>query len=523
MATKTEIRFRLKPRWFIDSQTGERKIDDDNSLITMRITYGAMRLEYSTGYHIKAAYWDTNAGYAIGGSFGKSSDEINGGLVRFKKSAIETIKLFQEKEVMPTQMEFKDTFKRINEGIQISTNPNIEKKTSTRKRAVENGDNNKSNSDNTCSTESFNNLSREQKTKEITKTFTFWDIYHEYEAYASKLNDWSAMTRKKYETIRFNIRSFRDWKRQNGLPNFEVTFDYFDEDGLQSFVDYLRDVKQYVNTTIRKDIVMLKVVIRWAFRKRYHNNMFEAFRPALKSAPKKVIFLNRQELEKLEKFDIPNTKLYLTRVRDVFLFQCYTGIRYSDLANLKRCDIHENHIEITTIKTCDSLKIELNSHSRAILKKYEPFEFKNGKALPVVSNQKMNQFLQEFMLELGNGFCFEARQKRILVDEEYYYMDMVFYNRAARFGVILELKSHRLDYKDVAQLNMYLSYYRKNMMQEDDNPPVGILLCTAVGKEMVEYATSGIDENLFISKYLLKLPSKDEMERWLYKELKELR
>ena len=182
MATKTEIRFRLKPRWFIDSQTGERNIDDDNSLITMRITYGAMRLEYSTGYHIKATYWDTNAGYAIGGSFGKSSDEINGGLVRFKKSAIETIKLFQEKEVMPTQMEFKDTFKRINEGIQISTNPNIEKKTSTRKRAVENGDNNKSNSDNTCSTESFNNLSREQKTKEITKTFTFWDIYHEYEA-----------------------------------------------------------------------------------------------------------------------------------------------------------------------------------------------------------------------------------------------------------------------------------------------------------------------------------------------------
>ncbi len=163
------------------------------------------------------------------------------------------------------------------------------------------------------------------------------------------------MTRKKYETIRFNIRSFRDWKRQNGLPNFEVTFDYFDEDGLQSFVDYLRDVKQYVNTTIRKDIVMLKVVIRWAFRKRYHNNnMFEAFRPALKSAPKKVIFLNRQELEKLEKFDIPNTKLYLTRVRDVFLFQCYTGIRYSDLANLKRCDVHENHIEITTIKTCSS-------------------------------------------------------------------------------------------------------------------------------------------------------------------------
>lgn len=155
------------------------------------------------------------------------------------------------------------------------------------------------------------------------------------------------------------------------------------------------------------------------------------------------------------------------------------------------------------------------------------FEFLGLDAKDVVEESELESalmdHLQEFMLELGNGFCFEARQKRIMVDEEYYYMDMVFYNRMARFGVVLELKSHKLDYKDVAQLNMYLAYYRKNMMQEGDNPPVGILLCTEAGKEMVEYATTGIDENLFISKYLLKLPSQEEMERWLHKELQELR
>ena len=78
-----------------------------------------------------------------------------------------------------------------------------------------------------------------------------------------------------------------------------------------------------------------------------------------------------------QKFEIPETKLYLIRTRDVFLFQCYTGIRYSDLANLRRCDVHEKYIEITTVKTIDSLRIELNSHSRAILKKYEPFDFKD--------------------------------------------------------------------------------------------------------------------------------------------------
>jgi len=131
--------------------------------------------------------------------------------------------------------------------------------------------------------------------------------------------------------------------------------------------------------------------------------------------------------------------------------------------------------------------------------------------------------LQEFMLEMGNGFCFEARQKRILVDDEYFYMDLVFYNRIARFGVVVELKSHKLTYQDVAQLNMYLTYYRKNMMHEGDSPPVGILLCTAAGKEMVEYATTGIDDHLFVTKYLLELPSKEELVRWLYKELEQLR
>ena len=155
------------------------------------------------------------------------------------------------------------------------------------------------------------------------------------------------------------------------------------------------------------------------------------------------------------------------------------------------------------------------------------FEFLGIDAKNVVEESDLESalmdHLQDFMLELGNGFCFEKRQKRILIDEEYYYMDLLFYNRIARFGVILELKSHKLDYKDVAQLNMYLSYYRKNMMRPGDNPPVGILLCTAVGKEMVEYATTGIDEHLFVSEYMLKLPSKEELEKWLIDELKQLR
>ena len=158
----------------------------------------------------------------------------------------------------------------------------------------------------------------------------------------------------------------------------------------------------FVNSTIRKDVLILKTVIRWAYRRHYHNNdSFEAFNIALKSAEQEVVYLNKKELEKLEKCEIPESKLYLIRVRDVFLFLCYTGLRYSDLVNLRRCDVHERYIEVTTIKTVDSLRIELNTHSKAILKKYEPFEFQDGKVLPVVSNQNMNQYLHELCQMAG--------------------------------------------------------------------------------------------------------------------------
>ena len=82
-------------------------------------------------------------------------------------------------------------------------------------------------------------------------------------------------------------------------------------------------------------------------------------------------------------------------MRDVFLFCCFTGLRHSDVYNLKRCDVKKDYIEVTTIKTYDSLRIELNDHSKAILEKYAQFSFPNDKALPVITNQKMNEYLHE--------------------------------------------------------------------------------------------------------------------------------
>ncbi len=126
--------------------------------------------------------------------------------------------------------------------------------------------------------------------------------------------------------------------------------------------------------------------------------------------------------------------------------------------------------------------------------------------------------LQDFILELGMGFCFEERQKKMLIDDRYFWADLVFYHRILKRHVIIELKANRLDYADTAQLKMYLAYYRKNIMMPDDNPPVGILMCSEVGQEMAEYTLLDTDEDIFISKYQLNIPSKERMAEFLRKE-----
>lgn len=153
------------------------------------------------------------------------------------------------------------------------------------------------------------------------------------------------------------------------------------------------------------------------------------------------------------------------------------------------------------------------------------FEFLGLKAQDVVDEHDLEDalisHLQEFILELGKGFCFESRQKRIIIDDEYYYPDLVFYNRILHCGVIIELKNEEFSYENFGQLNAYVSHYRENEMQPGDNPPIGILLCTRKGKKMVEYALAGMDNQLFVSTYMLQLPDKKTLEDFLLKQLRE--
>lgn len=169
----------------------------------------------------------------------------------------------------------------------------------------------------------------------------------------------------------------------------------------------------------------------------------------------------------------------------------------------------------------------VQGHDSAELQIRQPFtfEFLGLKAQEVVDEHDLEDalisHLQEFILELGKGFCLEARQKRIIIDDEYYYPDLVFYNRILHCGVIIELKNEEFSYENFGQLNAYVSYYRENEMPPGDNPPIGILLCTRKGKKMVEYALAGMDNNLFVSTYMLQLPDKKTLEEFLLKQLEE--
>jgi len=147
------------------------------------------------------------------------------------------------------------------------------------------------------------------------------------------------------------------------------------------------------------------------------------------------------------------------------------------------------------------------------------FEFLGLKPKEVMHESELEEALldklQEFLLELGRGFCFEARQRRILIGGEHFFVDLVFYNRILKCHVLLELKVDHFKYEYLGQLNTYVNWYQEQEMPEGDNPPVGILLCTDKNHALVKYALAGMDNQLFVSRYQLQLPDREEMQRFL--------
>ena len=318
----------------------------ENVPIRMRVNFASKRIEFTTGYRIDAAKWDTDKQRVRNGCTNKlkqSASEINASLLGYYTEVQEIFKKFEVEEIMPTPEQIKEAFNALHKPIE------------------------------------------EVKQRKSTPN-AFYKAFDEFVRDCGRQNDWTDSTYEKFAAVKNHLMNFRT----------ELTFDFFDEKGLNDYVTYLRDVKEMRNSTIGKQLSFLKWFLRWAFKKDLHqNNAYDSYKPKLKSTQKKIIFLTWEELNKLREFEIPAAKQALDRVRDVFLFQCFTGLRYSDVFNLRRSDIKGDHIEVTTVKTSDSLIIELNNHSKAILDKYKDVAFEDDKVLPVITNQKMNDYLKE--------------------------------------------------------------------------------------------------------------------------------
>lgn len=336
--------------FFIDKEGNLEQGYKPDGKLRLRIRFSSKKVDFNVGYRVNIAKWSTETQRCKSGTtHGKkkiSALEINNEIQRLESLADTIFKTFEVNNHLPTPQEYREVFNNTNKG--------------------------------ELDTSSLSELKESKK--------TFFDILDEFTKESGIQNDWTDSTYEKFTTTKNHLRSF----------DAELTFDALTESGLISYVNYLRDNKNMRNSTIGKQLGFLKWFLRWALRKGYHNNsIFETFKPKLKTTQKKVIFLTWDELIRFREYQIPKQKKYLDRVRDVFLFQCFTGLRYSDVFNLKRSDVKADHIEVTTLKTADSLIIELNDHSRAILNKYKKIHFEDDKVLPVITNQKMNDYLKE--------------------------------------------------------------------------------------------------------------------------------
>lgn len=228
--------------------------------------------------------------------------------------------------------------------------------------------------------------------KKVKRQRTLFEYHTEFMIEQGKESQWEESTYKEHRTIQRRLKDF--------APDLE--FEDLTKQGLSMFVDYMHTVpinskkKGLKNSSIRKNLDNLKWFLRWATDKGYNKELaFTTFQPKLKEVKNTVVYLTWDELMLIYNFTPSSTRSNLEKVKDVFCFCCFTSLRYSDVANLKRSNVFEDYILVTTIKTYDTLRIELNKYSKAILEKYKDEEYENNLALPVISNQKMNDGLKE--------------------------------------------------------------------------------------------------------------------------------
>ncbi len=367
MKIKYNIAFKLRPYG----------VDKNLFQIRIRATFNGERIDMATGCKINdKSSWDEKEQLVVSGYRGPNgnSDRTINTVLRSERDRMEmAFQYFEVNDVMPSASQVVEKYQGKVQG-EERQQPGQE----------------------------------EKKTKKVSAP-TLFQVFDEFVKESGEKNAWSDTTFQKMASLKEDLLTFNAKLKFEGIVDKELT----------RFVQYLRDTKKLhtprkkkgdredydeedlvglKNSTIEKKLAYLRWFLNWATIKGYNTNLaYKTYRPTLKKTQKKVIYLNEDELRQLNGFVIPAEKSYLECVRDVFLFCCFSGLRHSDVYNLRRSDIDikANQIVVTTVKTNDNLNIELNDVTRLILKKYEGVQFPDDKALPVIKNQSMNRDLKE--------------------------------------------------------------------------------------------------------------------------------
>ena len=346
------INIKRKINVVLEKRKKDGIIVNDNVPIFFRVTYNSNRINLFTGFRIDRNNWNEDLSQVKKGLSnlnGESTEDINTKLRNLESDLQSFFIKCQVEDRIPAVEELK-----INFGL-IKNKGNIKGKKIS--EIIEDKENNAE---------------------------TFFDTFDKFTDFSGKVNNWTIDTYKKFEALKNHLIGFN--------PN--LTFDNLNSEGLPKLLSYFSNTLKLNNVTTKKYLKNLKWFLRFAVKNNYCDNQyFQQFAPKIKTADKVVVFLSEDEILKIKNLEISQTKKYLERVRDVLLFTCFTGLRYSDVQKLKKTDIKNDKLYIVTKKTSDSITIELNDVSKEILEKYS--ENETEMALPVISNQKINEYLKE--------------------------------------------------------------------------------------------------------------------------------
>ena len=367
------ISFMLKRRSKVDSITGLNVMSDKHLLIVMRVCMKDYKVDFSTGLHIDLDEWDV-INQRVKPSC-DTAEQVNDGLGMTKLIFKSCVRLFDQEGVTPDKRELTEEFRRMTRvfGRVLTTD----------KAVVDNeGERLKDRSD------------------------RFWNSLDKFRHENNVFHGWGKATREKFHSLKTHMAAFEQMKRETN-KKFALTFEFFTKEGLDEYCQFVQDHFNLRNVTMMKHLEFLRWFMRWALSvDKNHNIAFESYRPHLRCNQRRVISLDVDELQRLASLqftsDNQEENVALEHARDVFLFMCLTGLRYSDVFNLNHCDlVTPDGMAITTIKTNDNLNINLNKFAWAILRKYEKAGLPDRRALPVTSNQKLNEHIHKLCRMAG--------------------------------------------------------------------------------------------------------------------------